>query len=117
MIHQDFASVFVGKQAVRKQAVRVKAVPIRENTAGKRIIWAVLSGALLTAITTSTIFCLLIRSGLKELAAQTAVKTEIVKTQEGLSAQRDALLDQDTLVRTAGKLGLYVPENHQVRNL
>ncbi len=114
---QDFASVFVGRQAVRKQAVRFRAVPVRDNVMGRKIIGAVLTGALLTAIATSIIFCLLIRSGLNELATQTAVKAEIVKKQQGIYAQREALLDQNTLVRTAGKLGLYVPESHQIRNL
>lgn len=109
---QDFANVYVSKQAVR-----VRAVPIRGNVMVKRIIISVLTGALISGIAASITFSLLIRSGLNELARQTAVKAELTKAQDELLAQRNTLLDQNTLVRTAGKLGLFVPEGRQVRHL
>lgn len=109
---QDFSTVFVGKQTVR-----VKVVPILGNTVAKKILGAVLSGALVIGIVASLAFCLLIRSGLKELAAQNTIKLEMMKEQQGLYAQRNVLLDQKTLARTAGKLGLYAPESHQLRHL
>lgn len=109
---QDFAGVFVGRQAVR-----VRAIPIRENSAGKKIIGTVLTGATLTVMAASLVFCLLIRSARTELAAQNAVKAEMVKVQQELSAERNALLDQAALVSSAGKLGLYIPERRQIRRL
>ena len=110
---QDFASVFV----VGKQSVRVKAVPIRGNVFGQKIIGTVLTGVVLAGIAASLIFCLLIRSGLNELAAQTTAKAEMTKAQNGLYAKREALLDQNTFARAAEKLGLYTPESRQIRHL
>ena len=110
---QDFASVFV----VGKQSVRVKAVPIRSYVFGQKIIGTVLTGAVLAGIAASLVFCLLLRSGLNELAAQTTAKAEMVKAQNGLLAKREALLDQNAFARSAEKLGLYVPESRQVRHL
>jgi hypothetical protein len=109
---QDFSTVFVGKQAVRG-----RATPIRGNAAAKKIISTVLAGALLTAAAASLTFCLLIRSGVKEVAAQNTIKLELMKEQQGLYSQRTSLLDQETLTRTAGTLGLYLPDNRQLRRL
>ncbi len=109
---QDFAGVFVGRQAVR-----VRAIPIRDNAVGRKIIGVVLTGAVLTGIATSILFGLLIRSASNELAVQIAAKSEMVKVQNGLYARRNALLDQNTLVHAAGKLGLYAPERRQIRRL
>jgi len=110
---QDFASVFV----VGKQSVRVKREPIRSSVFGNRITGTILAGTVLAGITASLVFCLLIRSGLNELAAQTTAKAEMTKAQNGLYAKREALLDQRTFARSAEKLGLYLPESHQVRHL
>lgn len=110
---QDFASVFV----VGKQSVRVKAVPIRANAFGKKIIGTVLAAAALSGIAASLVFCLLIRSGLNELTAQTTAKAEMIKAQNGLLAKREALLDQNTFARSAEKLGLYTPDPRQIRHL
>lgn len=109
---QDFSTIFVGKQSVR-----VRAIPIRGNALAKRIIGITLVGSLLTAVVASLTFCLLIRSGLKEVAAQNTVKLELIKVQQGLYSQRTNLLDEETLARTAGKLGLYLPDSRQVRRL
>lgn len=110
---QDFASVFV----VGKQSVRVKSVPIRDNVLGKKIIGTVLATAALAGIAASLILCLLIRSGLSELSAQTTAKAEMIKAQNGLYAKREALLDQKTFASSAEKLGLYAPESRQLRHL
>jgi len=110
---QDFASVFV----VGKQSVRIKQVPIRGYVFGNKIISTILASAVLAGITASLIFCLLIRSGLNELAAQNTAKAEMTKAQNGLYAKREALLDQRTFARSAEKLGLYTPESHQIRHL
>ena len=109
---QDFSTVFVGKQAVR-----VREVPIRGNAAVKKIIGKVLAGALLAGVAASLTFGLLIRSGLNELAAQNTIKFEMMREQQGFYTQRNVLLDQKALARTAGKLGLYVPDSAQVRHL
>ena len=109
---QDFAGVFVGRQSVR-----VRAIPIRESVAGKKIIPIMLTGAILSVIVSSLVFSLLMHSVRNELAVQTGVKIEMEKTQQGLNAQRNAMLDQTALVRSAGKLGLYVPDGRQVRRL
>jgi len=109
---QDFSSVFVGKQAVR-----VRTMPVKGNAMAKKFIGALLAGALLVGIVAALTFGLLIRSGMKELAAQNIVKLEMMKEQQGLYTQRNDLLDQETLSRTAGKLGLYVPEGRQLRRL
>jgi hypothetical protein len=109
---QDFSTVFVGKQAVR-----VRAIPIRGNALAKRIIGTVLAGSMLTAVMATLTFCLLIRSGLTEVAAQNTIKLELMKEQQGLYSQRSNLLDQETLARTAGTLGLYLPNNRQLRRL
>ena len=109
---QDFSTVFVGKQAVRS-----RAIPIRGNAAAKKVIGTMLAGAMLTTMAVALTFGLLIRSGLRELAAQDTVKLELMKEQQGLYSQRTSLLDQETLTRTAGKLGLYLPESHQLRRL
>jgi uncharacterized membrane-anchored protein YhcB (DUF1043 family) len=77
----------------------------------------VLTGAALAVMVASLVFCLLIRSARNELTGQTAVRAEMEKVQKGLLAQRNTLVDQNTLVRSAGKLGLYVPEGKQVRHL
>ena len=110
---QDFASVFV----VSKQAVRVRAVPTRGRAWGKKSIRIVLASAAVSGIVASLFFCLLIRSGLNELSAQATTKAEMIKAQNGLYAKREALLDQNTFARSAEKLGLYLPENHQIRHL
>jgi len=110
---QDFASVFV----VGKQSVRVKPVTIRGSVFGNKIISTILAGAVLAGITASLVFYLLLRSGLNELAMQNSVKAEMIKTQNGLHAKREALLDQRTFARSAEKLGLYTPESHQIRHL
>lgn len=109
---QDFANVFVGKQSVR-----YKPAPVRATVMGQKIIGAMLVGSLAVGLLVSIAFCLLIRSGLNELAAQTALKADVTKEQNGLYAKRNALLDQNTLVHAAGKLGLYTPENRQIRQL
>ena len=109
---QDFAGVFVGRQAVR-----VRAIPIRESVAGKKISRMLLAGAILSVLASSLVFSLLIHSVRKDLAVRTEVRIEMEKTQQGLAAQRNALLDQTALVRAAGKLGLYVPDGRQVRHL
>jgi hypothetical protein len=109
---QDFSTVFVSKQAVR-----VRAVPIRGNAVAKKIIGMVLAGALLAGVLASLTFCLLIRSGLNELAAQNTIKFEMMKENQGLYTQRKVLLDQKALAQTAGKLGLYTPDSHQIRHI
>ncbi|MBA3015665.1 MAG: hypothetical protein KKD63_09845 [Proteobacteria bacterium] len=109
---QDFSNVFVGRQMVR-----VRQVPVRGNVLVKKVIGMVVVGSLMTGVAASLIFCLLIRSGLSELAAQGALKLEVEREQQELSVQRKTLLDQSTLARTAGKLGLYAPEEMQVRRL
>jgi hypothetical protein len=110
---QDFANVFV----VGKQTVRFKTVPIRDNVLGKKIIGGILTAAVMAGIAASLVFCLLIRAGLNDLEAQTTAKAGIIKMQNGLLAKREALLDQKTFSRSAEKLGLFLPENHQVRHL
>ena len=92
-------------------------MPIRANAVGKKIIATVLTGTVITGIAASLIFCLLIRSGLNELAAQTTAKAEMIKAQNGLLAKREALLDQNTFARSAEKLGLYTPDSRQIRHL
>ncbi|MDD5759646.1 MAG: hypothetical protein PHI06_11265 [Desulfobulbaceae bacterium] len=110
---QDFASVFV----VGKQSVRFRPVPIRENVIGQKIIGGVLAGALLLGIAVSFTLYLLIQSGLNDLATQSVAKAAMVKAQNGLYAKREALLDRKTFARSAEKLGLYLPENNQIRRL
>ena len=109
---QDFSTVFVGKQAVR-----VKTAPSRGNAMAKKVIGWAMAGALLTGAVAALTFCLLIRSGMKDFAAQNAIKLELMKEQQGLYSQRTGLLDQETLTKTAGKLGLYIPESRQLRRL
>lgn len=110
---QDFASVFV----VGKQSVRIKQAPIRANVFGNKIIATILASTVLAGIAASLVFCLLIRSGLNELATQATAKAELTKAQNGLYAKREALLDQRTFARSAEKLGLFTPESHQIRHL
>ena len=109
---QDFSIVFVDKQAVR-----ARAVPIRGQAVARKLIWAVLAGVLLLGMGAFLTFGLLVRSGLKELAAQNSVRVEMIREQKGLLTQRNDLLDQDTLTRSAGKLGLFLPESRQLRRL
>lgn len=109
---QDFSNVFVGRQSVR-----VRQVPVRGNVLVKKVIGMVVAGSLMAGVAATLIFCLLIRSGLGELAAQTALKLEVEQEQQELLVQRKTLLDQSALARTAGKLGLYLPDGSQVRRL
>jgi len=109
---QDFSNVFVGRQVVR-----VRQVPVRGNDMAKKIIGMVVAGSLVVGVAAALIFCVLIRSGLSELKAQSAMKLEVEREQQELSVQRKTLLDQSTLSRTAGKLGLYTPDGAQVRRL
>ena len=117
---QDFSSsVFVGKQAVRGRSVPVRSTStVRgNNTMAKRIIAKALAGALLLSLSALLTSALLIRSEHRELTAQNTTKIELMKEQQGLYSQRTGMLDQETLTRTAGKLGLYTPEDRQLRHL
>lgn len=109
---QDFSNVFVGRQIVK-----VRQVPVRGNTMMKKVVGMVVAGALIAGVSASLVFCLLIRSGLSELTTQNAIKFEVEREQQELLAQRKNLLDQSTLARTAGKLGLHAPDDAQVRRL
>lgn len=109
---QDFSNVFVGRQMVR-----VRQVPVRGNDMVKKAIGMVVAGSLVVGVAAALTFCVLIRSGLSEMAAQSTLKLEVEREQQELAVQRKALLDQSTLARTAGKLGLYTPEDAQVRHL
>ena len=109
---QDYSGLFVGKQSVR-----VRAVPIRGNAIAKKVVGAVLAGVLAMGIVASITFCMLIRAGLQELAAQNNEKLGIMKEQQALYAQRNGLIDQKSLAQSAGRLGLYPPEGRQLRRL
>lgn len=109
---QDFSNVFIGRQMVR-----VRQVPVRGNAMVKKIVGMVVVTALIAGVSAALVFCLLIRSGLSELVDQSAVKFELESEQKELLVQRKTLLDQSTLSRTAGKLGLYTPDGAQVRRL
>ncbi|MDA8419561.1 MAG: hypothetical protein M0Z90_11085 [Desulfobacteraceae bacterium] len=109
---QDFSSVFVVKQTVR-----ARTVPIRGNLAARRLFGSVMVAGLGLAIVASLACGMLIRAGQRELAEQNAFKQKLIKEQEHLYGQRGALLDQNSLVAAAGKLGLYLPETGQVRHL
>lgn len=109
---QDFSNVFVGKQMVR-----TRQVPVRDSVVAKKTFSLVVVGVLGGGLLVSIAFGLMIRAGQEELVAQSAVKQEMMKAQQDLYAQRNTLLDQNTLARTAGKLGLYTPDSRQIRHL
>jgi len=113
MITQDFAQSFV----VSKQAVRGRAIAAQETPLDRKIISVILAGAVGLGLIAQIILSLLIQSGQAQLTAQTAMKAEMIKTQNGLSGKREALLDQKTFALSAEKLGLYLPDTHQVRRL
>lgn len=113
MISQDFAQSFV----VSKQAVRGRAIAAQETPLDRKVISVILAGAVGLGLIAQLALSLMIQSGQAQLSAQTAKKTEMIKAQNGLVGKREALLDQKTFALSAEKLGLYLPENHQVRRL
>ena len=109
---QDFSNVFVGKQMVRS-----RQIPVREGLVVNKTFGLIVAGALATGILASVAFGLMIRAGQHELAAQSLAKQEMLKEQQEMHSQRNTLLNQNTLARTAGKLGLYTPDSRQIRHL
>ena len=109
---QDFSVVFEGKQRVR-----VKTVSFRQQFLNRKVAGIILAGSLIIGLVSSTIFGLLIKSGLKDLDAQQSVKLQLIKEQQKLYSKRSELLKKDTIELAAADLGLYSPKKKQIRRL
>ncbi len=106
---QDFSNTFDGKQAVMLRPMRIGGRPSLKKATG-----AVLVSTMIVGLVSSVAFTVLIRSGLSSLTVRKNTKIELLKVQQGLSQQRKVLLSMDHVVKTAGRLGLYVPSEEQV---
>jgi len=109
---QDFSNTFEGRQIVR-----VKALPIGGNRRAHKIIGIIATAAAVAGIASSLIFCLLIQSGLDDLAGKKERKLELMKTQQSLYAKRKEVMAEDRIIAAAAEIGLYVPDKKQVRRI
>jgi len=111
MIH-DFVNTFE-----ERQAVKVRAVPIGSSRRARHLVGMVATGAMVLGVVGSLTFCLLIRSGLKELAAMQETKIELMKKQQTLYAERKVLMSGERIEAAAAEIGLHVPGKGQVRRI
>ena len=108
----DYANTFD-----QRQSIRVRKISLRADRRVRHLVGMVAVGAVVVGMVAGVSFSLLIRSGLRELAAMQETRLELVREQQALTAARREVMARERIVKAAAAIGLYEPAKGQVRRL
>ncbi len=111
---RDYAKKYSGA-AGNRQKVSGRRAGGSEWDGPYKIIGAVAVGAMLLGVAGSLWFGVALRDGLGRLDKGKQEKVELAAANVALSAERDALLQQEKMEAAAGRLGLFPPSAKQMR--
>jgi len=110
---RDYAKKYSGVGSRQRVSDRRAGGPDRERPF--RIIGVITVVAMLMGIVSSFWFGIALQESLGRLDKGKQEKTELTATNVALSAEKEALLQQEKIEAAAGGLGLFPPAEKQIR--